>query len=82
MQDFIEGKKQKKKSKKKKKKKEGGQLPNQKNQKKIWFVATNVPFKLIYKYFVVGNNQAQLVIEAYEFFWHLLLFQLSLYLAP
>ena len=44
----------------------GGQLPTSKNQK-IRFVATSVPFKLIYKCFVVGNNQAQLDIEAYEF---------------
>ena len=47
----IEGKKQKKEE-------EGGQLPTSKEPKKIWFVATNVPFKLIYKCFVVGNNQA------------------------
>ena len=51
---------------KKKKKEKGDNCQHQKNQK-IWFKATNVPLKLIYKCFVIGNNQAQSVIEAYEF---------------
>ena len=41
----------------KSKKNTGDNCQHQKNQK-ILFEATNVPFKLIYKCFVVGNNQA------------------------
>ena len=59
----------------------GGQLPTSKNQK-IRFVATNVPFKLIYKCFVVGNNQAQLDIEAYEFLLALIIIPIFLISSP
>ena len=78
----------KKKRKKKKEKKhtythtqQGDNCQHQKNQK-IWFEATNVPFKLIYKCFVVGNNQAQLVIEAYKFLLALIIIPIILISSP
>ena len=77
-----------KKEKRKKKKKhtythtqQGDNCQHQKNQK-IWFEATNVPFKLIYKCFVVGNNQAQLVIEAYKFLLALIIIPIILISSP
>ena len=81
MQDFIEGKKAKKKPKKKKKTQQGNNCQHQKNQK-IWFEAANVPFKLIYKCFVVGNNQAQSVIEAYKFLLALIIIPIILISSP
>ena len=61
--------------------KTGGQLPTSK-EPKIWFEATNVPFKLIYKCFVVGNNQAQSIIEAYEFLLALIIIPIILVSSP
>ena len=60
---------------------QGDNCQRQKNQK-IWFEATNVPFKLIYKCFVVGNNQAQLVIGAYEFLLALIIIPIILISSP
>ena len=60
----------------------GGQLPTLKEPKKIKFVATNVPFKLIYKCFVIGNNQAQSDIEAYEFFLALIIIPIFIISSP
>ena len=38
-----------------------------KKKKKVINTESNVTLKLIYKFFVVGNNQAQSVIEAHKF---------------
>ena len=40
---------------------------HQKKKKKVINTESNVTLKLIYKCFVVGNNQAQSVIEAHKF---------------
>ena len=40
---------------------------HQKKKKKFINTESNVTLKLIYKCFVVGNNQAQSVIEAHKF---------------
>ena len=59
---------------------QGDNCQHQKNQKSL-FEATNVPFKLIYKSFVIGNNQAQSIIEAYEF-WLALIIPIILISSP
>ena len=78
----------KEKRKKKKEKKhtythtqQGDNCQHQKNQK-IFFESTNVPFKLIYKCFVVGNHQAQSVIEAYKFWLALIIIPIILISSP
>ena len=80
MQDFIEGKKKKEKKHTYTHTQQGDNCQHQKNQK-IWFEATNVPFKLIYKRFVIGNNQAQSIVEAYEF-WLALIIPIILISSP
>ena len=42
-------------------------ITNHQTNKKVINTESNVTLKLIYKCFVVGNNQAQSVIEAHKF---------------
>ena len=72
----------KEKGKKRKRKAEQGDNCQHQKDQKIWFKATNVPLKLIYKCFVVGNNQAQLVIEANDFLLALITIPIILISSP